>query len=112
MKEDFEKQLGKINTDYNEVSKASLGDSKALTDKIAALEIAVQKAKANGSMSSAEAALDQKRILESMKESYEKEIAKHLKKTAQLEKQCEDMKTDDAGSVAEMNEMTEKLKEY
>ena len=74
--------MGKINTDYNEVSKASLGDSKALTDKIAALEIAVQKAKANGSMSSAEAALDQKRILESMKESYEKEIAKHLKKTA------------------------------
>ena len=103
--------MSKINTDYSEVSKASLGDSKALTDKISALEMAVEKAKANGSMNSAEAALDQKRLMESMKESCEKEIAKHLKKIAQLEKQLEDMKTNGSSSAAEMIEMNEKLKE-
>jgi len=74
--------MAKINTDYIEVSNAGMSDTKALTDKIAALDIAVQKAKAAGGMSSAEAALDQKRLLESMKESYEKEIAKHTKRIA------------------------------
>lgn len=81
--------MSKINTDYTQVSKASLGDTKALTDKIASLEMAVEKAKASGSMHSAEAALDQKRMMESMKESYEREIAKHLKKIASTEKQME-----------------------
>ena len=63
-----------MNKDYSEVNKASLNDSKQLTDKIQQLELEVEKAQASGSFTSAEQALDQKRAMESMKESYEKEI--------------------------------------
>lgn len=38
MKKEFEDQMAKIQKDFNEVSKASLGDSKALVDKIEELE--------------------------------------------------------------------------